>query len=100
MLLDAASKGTSNVISKSSLPENLFVRKKLRNPLYVGKHDYTARKAEDLSFKKGDLLYIIDSRSEFCKLGWWFARAKHSGQEGYIPWNSVREYNSKLDMEP
>ena len=103
MLLDEASKGTSNVIPKSSsLPknlsvkeENLSVKEELTCPLYVGKYDYSARTAEDLSFKKGDLLYILNTDDE----DWWFARTKHSGQEGYIPSNYVGEYNT-LDGEP
>ena len=102
MLSDEASKGTSNVIPKSSsLPENLpvkeenlSVKKEITYPLYVGKYEYSARTAEDLSFKKEDLLYILNTDDE----DWWFARAKHSGQEGYIPSNYVGEYNT-LDGE-
>ena len=96
-LSEEASKGTSNVIPKSSsLPENLSVKEELAYPLCVGKYDYSVRTAEDLSFKKGDLLYILNSDDE----DWWFARAKHSGQEGYVPSNYVGEYNSELDIEP
>ena len=62
-------------------------------PLFVGKYDYTARTYEDLSFKKGDLLYIISDEAD-----WWFARSKDTGQEGYIPSNYVAEYNT-LDAE-
>ena len=102
MLSDEASKGTSSVMPKSSsLPknlsikeENLSVKEEITYPLYVGKYEYSARTAEDLSFKKGDLLYILNTDDE----DWWFARAKHSGQEGYIPSNHVGEYNT-LDGE-
>ena len=94
-LSEKVSKDTSNVISKSSsLPKYLYVKKGLTYPLCVGKYDYTARSAEELSFKKGDLLYIIVGGC-----AWWFARAKHSGQEAYIPSNYVEEYNSKQDIE-
>ena len=65
-------------------------------PLCVGKYDYSARTIEDLSFKRGDLLYILNSDDG----DWWFARAEHSGQEGYVPSNHVGEYNSELDVEP
>ena len=41
-------------------------------------------------------MYILNSDDE----DWWYARAEHSGQEGYIPSNYVREYNSELDIEP
>ena len=94
-LSDKLSKDTSKVISKSSLqPKYLYVMKGLTYPLCVGKYDYNSRSIEYLSFKKGDLLYIIDR-----EWTWWFARAKHSGQEGYIPSNYVEEYNFELDIK-
>ena len=64
-------------------------------PLFIGIFDYSARADEDISFKKGDLLYVLSTdESEH----WWLARAKHSGQEGYIPSNYITEYKS-LDTE-
>ena len=63
-------------------------------PIYVGKYDYDSRTDDDLSFKKGDLMYIISTDEG----DWWFARAKDSGREGYIPSNYVAEYKS-LDAE-
>lgn len=63
-------------------------------PMYVGKYDYDSRTDDDLSFKKGDLIYIISTDEG----DWWFARAKDSGREGYIPSNYVAEYKS-LDAE-
>ena len=63
-------------------------------PLFVGKYSYSARTDENLSFKKGDLLYIINTDDG----DWWFARSKEAGQEGYIPSSYVAEYNS-LDTE-
>ena len=62
--------------------------------LFVGKHDYFARTDDDLSFKKGDLLYIINSVGD-----WWFAKSKDTGQEGYVPSNFVAEYNSLFAEE-
>ena len=50
---------------------------------------------DDLSFNKGDLLYIIDMDEG----GWWFARAKDSNQEGYIPGVYVTEFKSLVDEE-
>ena len=75
--------------------ENLSVKKEITYPLYVGRYEYSARTVKDLSFKKEDLLYILNTDDE----DWWFARAKHLGQEGYIPSNYVGEYNT-LDGEP
>ena len=67
----------------------------LPNPKFVAKYDYSARTDGDLGFKRGDLLYIMNSDDE----DWWLARAKHSGQEGYIPSNYVVEYKCELDTE-
>ena len=63
-------------------------------PIYVGKYDYDSRTDDDLSFKKGDLMYIISTDEG----DWWFARAKDGGKEGYIPSNYVAEFKS-LDAE-
>ena len=63
-------------------------------PLFVGKYDYSSRTDDDLSFKKGDLLYIINTDEG----DWWFAKSKSTGQEGYIPNNYIAEYKS-LDAE-
>lgn len=63
-------------------------------PVYVGKYDYDSRTDDDLSFKKGDLMYIISTDEG----DWWFARSKEDGKEGYIPSNYVAEWKS-LDAE-
>jgi len=89
---------TSGSNKKSpTLPERLPeppLKEKPNYPLFVGKYDYSSRTDDDLSFKKGDLLYIINTDEG----DWWFARSKHSGQEGYIPSNYVAEFKS-LDAE-
>ena len=58
-------------------------------PVYIGLYDYSARTADDLSFMKGNLMYIINDHDD----DWWFACMKDSGKEGYIPSNYVTEYN-------
>lgn len=62
--------------------------------IYVGKYDYESRTDDDLSFKKGDLMYIISTDDK----DWWFAQSKDTGKEGYIPSNHVAEWKS-LDAE-
>lgn len=62
--------------------------------IYVGKYDYDSRTDDDLSFRKGDLMYIISTDEG----DWWFARSKDTGKEGYIPSNYVAEWKS-LDAE-
>ena len=63
-------------------------------PLYVGKYDYDSRTDDDLSFRKGDLMYIISTEEG----DWWFAQLKETNQKGYIPSNYIAEYKS-LDAE-
>ena len=61
--------------------------------MFVGKCDYDSR-TDDMSFKKGDLLYIIRTDDG----DWWFAQAMATGKEGYIPSNCVAKWRS-LDAE-
>jgi len=67
---------------------------------FVALYDYDARTDEDLSFKKGDLLEILnDTQGD-----WWYARAKSARAagaklEGYIPSNYVARVKS-LESEP
>jgi len=49
--------------------------------VFVALYDYDARISEDLSFKKGDYLTVIDTKDG----DWWYARSLSSNQEGYIP---------------
>ena len=62
-------------------------------PLYVCKYDYDSRTDDDLGFKRGDLMYILRADED----GWWLARSKDSGKDGYIPSNYVVEH-SNLDI--
>ena len=69
--------------------------------MFVALYDYDARTDEDLSFRKGDVLEIInDTQGD-----WWFARTKSAKPgpgvklEGYIPSNYVAKVKS-LESEP
>merc|ERR1712088_753128 len=63
--------------------------------VFVALYDYDARTDEDLSFKKGEHLEIInDTQGD-----WWFARRKATKQEGYIPSNYVAKLKS-IEAEP
>ena len=75
------------------LPEELS-QLESDKPLFVGKYDYFARADDGLGFKKGDLMYIINTD----EVDWWYAKSKDLGQEGYVPSNYVAEYKS-LDAE-
>ncbi|KAL8600799.1 Tyrosine-protein kinase Src42A [Nucella lapillus] len=63
--------------------------------IFVALYDYDARTDEDLSFRKGEILEIInDTQGD-----WWYARSKSSKAEGYIPSNYVASVKS-LESEP
>ncbi len=62
---------------------------------FVALYDYDARTDEDLSFKKGEHLEILnDTQGD-----WWYARSKTTKLEGYIPSNYVAKLKS-LESEP
>ena len=58
--------------------------------VFVALYDYDARTDEDLSFKKGEHLIILnDTQGD-----WWYARSKSTKLEGYIPSNYVAKLES------
>ena len=63
--------------------------------LFVALFDYDARTNEDLSFKKGEILDIINDKQG----DWWYARSRSTTQVGYIPSNYVAKLKS-LESEP
>ena len=64
------------------------------HPLFVAKYDYESQTVKDMSFNKGDKLFIINNDDK----DWWLARAKSSGQEGCVPSSYVAKFKS-LDAE-
>jgi len=61
----------------------------IRAPLLcVGRFDFVTTDNNEINFKKGDILEIVDNEGD-----WWYARAKQSGQMGYVPSNYLIEYN-------
>ncbi|VIO96015.1 protein-tyrosine kinase, putative [Brugia malayi] len=63
-------------------------------PLFVALFDYDARTDEDLSFKKDELLYILNDMQG----DWWYAKSKTTNLSGYIPSNYVAREKS-LDAQ-
>lgn len=118
-VLNADSLVGSSVTNSSSImtsAEEQLIKTNEANPAnkfnknaYIALFDYAARTIEDLSFKKGDILYVNeqDKKSD----GWWLARLRTatstnssaSNQErikcGYIPANYVAELDS-VESEP
>ncbi|KAL9956222.1 hypothetical protein ACROYT_G037669 [Oculina patagonica] len=51
----------------------------------VALYDYVARINEDISFKRGEQLEVIDNSDD----DWWFAKSLPTNEAGYIPSNYV-----------
>lgn len=82
--------GSDNVMGIHQMPPLGLMTK-----LFVALYDYDARTDEDLSFKKGEHLEILnDTQGD-----WWFARSKATKLEGYIPSNYVAKLKS-IEAEP
>lgn len=63
--------------------------------IFVALYDYDARTDEDLSFKKGEHLEIInDTQGD-----WWLAMSRATKHQGYIPSNYVAKLKS-IEAEP
>uniref|UniRef100_A0AC35TTL6 SH2 domain-containing protein n=1 Tax=Rhabditophanes sp. KR3021 TaxID=114890 RepID=A0AC35TTL6_9BILA len=75
---------TSTLSQSTYRPSNVF----------VSLFDYEARTAEDLSFKKNELLEILNEMGE-----WWYAKSLVTNKTGFIPSNYVAPEKS-IDAEP
>ncbi|KAJ1366452.1 Tyrosine protein-kinase src-2 [Parelaphostrongylus tenuis] len=62
---------------------------------FVALFDYDARTDDDLSFKKNEVLEILNDMQG----DWWFARHRASGKTGYIPSNYVAKEKS-IESQP
>ena len=63
--------------------------------LFIALYDYDARTDEDLSFRKGDILEILNDMQG----DWWYVRSRSTKQEGYVPSNYIARLKS-LESEP
>ena len=82
---------STSVTSPVCIPQQPVPTPEICYPVFVCTHDYDSRTDDDLGFRKGDLMYVISMDNE----GWWFARSKDTGREGYIPSNYVVQWDSK-----
>ncbi|ETN81339.1 hypothetical protein RB195_004282 [Necator americanus] len=64
-------------------------------PCFIALFDYEARTDDDLSFKKDEVLEILNDMQG----DWWFARHKGTGKTGYIPSNYVAKEKS-IESQP
>lgn len=61
-----------------------------QGPVFIALFDYDQRTSEDLSFKKGEILEIINNQDG----DWWQARSLSTKREGFIPSNYVAQYKT------
>ena len=61
---------------------------------FIALFDYDMRTSEDLSFRKGERLEILNNQDG----DWWQARSLDTGREGFIPSNYVAE-NKTIQAE-
>ncbi|XP_072046073.1 LOW QUALITY PROTEIN: tyrosine-protein kinase Fyn-like [Amphiura filiformis] len=59
-------------------------------PQYIALYDYDARTPDDLTFRKGDKVQIINDKDG----DWWLAKSMVTGKEGYVPSNYIAEIKS------
>ena len=70
-----------------SLPHDRYVP---RGPIFIALFDYDQRTSEDLTFRKGEHLEIVNNQDG----DWWQARSLSTMREGYIPSNYVAEHKT------
>lgn len=87
---DATSRKTRDAAQRGDDPERAGAA-----VAYVALYDYDARTSEDLSFRKGEHLDILNNS----QADWWFAQSRHTQRRGYIPANYVARLKS-LQSEP
>ena len=54
-------------------------------------YDYESHTEENLSFKKDDLFFVINSDGD-----WWLAYSQDTNKKGYIPSNHVAELTNHI----
>ncbi|XP_034352196.1 nephrocystin-1 isoform X3 [Arvicanthis niloticus] len=69
-------------------------RKQAETVTYIALGDFAAQQAGDLTFKKGDILHIIEKKPD----GWWLAKDAE-GAEGLIPRTYLEPYNKEDNLE-
>jgi len=89
--------GATNGSAKNSPPlsANYTSASNRSNNLFVALFDYEARTDEDLSFKRNEVLEILNDMQG----DWWYARSLLTNKTGYIPSNYVAREKS-IESQP
>ncbi|XP_048582893.1 tyrosine-protein kinase SRK2-like [Nematostella vectensis] len=86
----------SEVLPLPPIPLSTELTLPAERKLFVALYDYEARTDEDLSFKKGEKLEVVNDLDGG---DWWQARSLVSNQVGYIPSNYVAPQSSLQSEE-
>ncbi|VDI07629.1 Hypothetical predicted protein, partial [Mytilus galloprovincialis] len=101
---DTQKKENKRYTQDPTIPKNISAANELSSAANKGTlralYDYDARAEDDLSFKKGDLLFLLDENDA----DWWFARHSdprytNNKNEGYVPRNYVAKEDSLYAYE-
>ena len=89
--VNADEKETRNNQTLPALPDLPEIPQQQVEPklVYVALYDYEARTSEDLSFRKGEKLEVINGNDAINGADWWQARSLVTDAVGYIPSNYV-----------
>ena len=61
-----------------------------QNTCLVALYAYESRSDGDLSFEKGDIMYLLDGSNS----DWWYVRKDKNGATGYVPRNFVARFKT------
>ena len=61
-----------------------------QNTCLVALYAYESRSDGDLSFEKGDVMYLLDGSNS----DWWYVRKEKTGSTGYVPRNFVARFRT------
>ncbi|CAL1580171.1 unnamed protein product [Knipowitschia caucasica] len=87
---DPTFRNTHKHIDPSLLPGEIFKRMEEQNgKVVVGLYPYDGSHPDDLQFKKGETMIILEEHGE-----WWKARSLQTKREGYVPSNYVAQLDS------
>ncbi|XP_050984540.1 tyrosine-protein kinase Lyn isoform X1 [Labeo rohita] len=76
----------NNSLPPGLLPGQVFQKMEEKEKIAIALYPYEAIHADDLGFKKGEKLKILEEHGE-----WWKARSLTTRKEGFIPSNYVAE---------
>ena len=91
MGINCSKKTTAMIPPSPSRHDQTLQPLPFQSNIFIGLYDYKALSPQDLSFKKGERLEILEGEGQ-----WWRARSLVTNREGYVPFNYVQSPQSDL----